>query len=314
MHKVETPSSQSLSRVPSISKLTNESLGKLTNRRDVVLINPICGGSGDISLANKIANLALEQDCRITIVPVDCTLFGDPTFNNNHRNISHCSVEHSIGDFYDPIFVVAPAAICSPAKLHDIIESLCHEYHLNKDDVACIEEMDFISPDNARVLEREDMFKKSGFNKSMYYSLGFSEGAIGYLPVDKHTVDIVRERCERDLVNLLDSYNFSLEKQSRYNIAYISSPNIYNAVRVFVTNTLSENQSGNANYIIVVRLLNEKNEDKLIKYTEGVLSHGGDDYNPQDLFSSANIYVAKPDDAEKQTIHHKVNVDGVRRR
>lgn len=259
--------------------------------RDVLLINPFCNGQGDHALCNKIANIALDEGCRITISSVDA---GDPT-KINYRHLSLQNKEqHDISALNNPIFVVAPVGIFPVEELLNYINQLCEKYQFPKQDIALIEEMDLLSLPSQELTYYKTTLEKFGFENINTKQLGFGMGSIGYLPTEEHTINIIKQRFEGELIKLMDSYNVSLMKDSYYYLAYISSDLTIIAPQVFIANTLSETMSDDkdANYIIVLRQLNEHTKQELPKALKTILRTQNGKFDFPALFTKAKLFFA----------------------
>ncbi|MBN3003110.1 hypothetical protein JW897_05105 [Chromobacterium alkanivorans] len=269
--------------------------GKSIRGRDVVIINPFCEGGGDHALANKIANLALEEGCRVTIVPVSANGGGES--DSGQRNISLHGGGHDASSLSNPVFIVAPVGILTTEKLGETINRLCDQYQFPKGDIALIEEMDLLASPSQQLPERQELLQKMGFGKVDAFNLGFGKGAIGYLPVDPLTVNTVKDRFEGELVKLLDSCNLSLAKDSHYHLAYISSDTCVTASQVFIANTLTENKGSgkNANYVMVLRQLDGYAKKVLPNKVSEILNLRSQQHDFPALFAKANIAFADPD-------------------
>ncbi|HGL4258946.1 hypothetical protein [Burkholderia dolosa] len=269
---------------------------KTIHGRDLILINPFCDGGGDHALANKIANIALEEGCRVTIVPISAKAHEGKILG--HRNIPLSGVDHHISDLRDPIFIVAPVGIFETEALAKAVSQLCDQYKFPREDIALIEEMDLLTLPEQELSHRVSMLQQMGFNTVNAFKLGFGEGAIGYLPVDQGSANNIKNRFEGELVKLLDSYNLSLAKDSHYHLAYISSKTMISASQVFVANSLSDTRSDkkDANFVMVVRLLNEDVKERLLNGLREILTTRTDKkYNFPALYSKVSIAFSNPD-------------------
>ncbi|MEA9391569.1 hypothetical protein SJI19_13625 [Acerihabitans sp. TG2] len=262
--------------------------------RDVVLINPFIGGNGDHVLANKIANIALNEGCRVTISSVDAN---EPK-KIILRNLSmRDNVVHTIGELYNPIFVVAPLDIFNSTYLVDHINQLCDKYQFPKHDIVLIEEMDLLCSKNKGLSHYETVIDGIGFERISAYNLGFGVDSIGYLPTDTGTKDAIKARFKGELLKLIDSNNMSLAQDSHYHLAYISSKLMITGMQVFIANTLSETMTEDKdhNYIMVMRQLNSEVKHKLPTALKDILELKNDQFDLLGLFAKATLFFANPD-------------------
>lgn len=268
--------------------------GKALDGRDLILINPFFDGNGDHALANKIANIALNEGCRVTISSIDAT---DPKkINLRNLSIRDKSV-HTISELNNPIFVVAPVGIFSTKKLEEYINLLCETYQFSKQDIVLIEEMDLLCSNDQMLTHYETMLDRIGFKNISANNLGFGTNSIGYLPIDTDTIDIIKKRFEPELLRLIDSYNMSLAQDSHYHLAYISSDVIITGMQVFIANTLSETRLDDKdhNYIMVIRQLNDMTKRDLPEELKDILSLQTDQFDLTGHFAKARLFFVDPD-------------------
>lgn len=274
--------------------------GHLLHGRDVVLINPFCEGGGDHALANRIANIALEEGCRVTLMPINA----DRNRPDDSRmlNVSLRDDGFDIGNLNNPLFIVAPVGILKCRKLFETLNRLCEQYQLPKNDIALIEEMDLEAAPDQQLADREVLLKCMGFRNVSAFNLGFGKGAIGYFPVDALTADTIKTRFEGELAKLLDSCNVSLAKDSRYHLAYISSETQITGTQLFIANTLTENKGDgkDANYIMVLRQLDGYTKKQLPEKIRYILNVQNQKNDFPALFAKATIYFADPDTGHLQ--------------
>lgn len=266
-----------------VADFTNKSV----KGRDVVLINPIFNGGGDHVMANKIANIALDEGCRVTISAVDIKNF----YQVNTRNLSLRDAEpHEMGALNNPVFVVAPVGILSIEKLNRHIDLLCEQNQFSKKDIVLIEEMD-LSP-SQKLAGYEAELRGSGFKNVSVNRLGFGEGSIGYLPTDSNTIDVIKQRFEGELLKLMDGYNMSLAKDSNYHLAYISSSLFVTGSEVFIANTLVETMGSEAdsNFIMVLRQLSDYSVPRLTAGLRYILQKKTGECDISALFSEATVF------------------------
>ncbi|MEY0303629.1 hypothetical protein AB7W11_17080 [Providencia manganoxydans] len=261
-------------------------------QRDIVIINPYLGGQGDHFLANKIANIALNEDCRVSIVSINA----EDTTQQQCRNLSRQNDEsYHLSQLKDPIFIVAPVSLLPSEKLQENINQLCETHHFAKQKIMLIEEMD-ISPVEDKVDECYDKLKMAGFNKVTAHHLGIGFG-IGYLATDQHQIREIKNRFEYELTNLIDSYNASLAKDHNYHLGYISSDAAIFGTQVFIANTLVETQHDNkdTHYIMVLRKLNDQVKEDIPSNLMKVLTKTkSENYDYPSLFSKVTLYFADP--------------------
>ncbi|MGY4730907.1 hypothetical protein [Burkholderia pyrrocinia] len=268
--------------------------GSTVAGRDVILINPYCAGGGDHALANKIANIALEEGCRISIVPTDSREM-NKIAGEHHRNLSPGECEHDIDQLRDPIFIVAPVGILSTQKLKDRIEYICDKYNFAKNDILLVEEMDLLKSPSQALAPRQKMLRQIGFSGVEVKELGFCDGAIGYLPVDRATADEIESRFAGELTRLLDSYNLSPSKESNYHLAYISSNAPVTSAEAFILNSLVEtrDESKDSNFVMVIRDFERYERMMQLKLPE-FLGVSNSKFNHSALFSKANLFFLDP--------------------
>lgn len=268
-----------------VADFTNKSV----KGRDVVLINPIFNGGGDHVMANKIANIALDEGCRVTISAVDIKNF----YQVNTRNLSLSDAEpHEMGALNNPVFVVAPVGILSIEKLNRHIDLLCEQNQFSKKDIVLIEEMDLLSSPSQELAGYEAELRGSGFKNVSVNRLGFGEGSIGYLPTDSNTIDVIKQRFEGELLKLMDGYNMSLAKDSNYHLAYISSSLLVTGSEVFIANTLVETMGSEAdsNFIMVLRQLSDYSVPGLTAGLKYILQKKTGECDISALFSEATVF------------------------
>ena len=265
--------------------------------RDVVLVNPVCGGSGDEILAKRIANIALEQGCRVSLLSVDGG--GGKAAEICRKHFSPTGEVHRIGDLHDPLFIVAPVGIFRDPDLRKTIDALCTKYLFSKRDALLIEERDVEGADEG--LERTHRnLQEMGSDHINSCRLGFSAGAIGYLPIDESAQAALKSRFEGELGYLFDSFNLSLDGNSNYHLAYINSDLQCTPVQVFLANTLRETEADckNSNYVMVLgklkglaeHLVDSRRESLAGAVKELLKEDSRCPGECHSLFGSANIY------------------------
>lgn len=280
-----------IENVSSISTVKDDVLHQ-TSGRDIVILNPFCAGGGDAALANKIANVLLSQNCRVAIFPIAV----------NEKKVLPCtslSVSKPAPDikqFQKPLLIISPVQILEPEDALLYVQQLCETYNWEKNDIALIEEMDLLPfrDVNNEVEERVSHLKTLGFKSVQAHRLGFSENAIGYLPVDENSMSEIKNRFQAELAKLLDSYHFSLSLNSYYYIAYISSGLPVTNSQVFIANTLVKDHHENkdANYIILIRDFNAFYQKNMPGYIAEFLMQNSSEYQYISLYKKANIFIA----------------------
>jgi len=285
-----------------ISPLSKVSL----SGRDVIIINPVTEGGGDITLANKIANIALEEGCRVSIYSIDVNSAQAPVI----KNLSlRDTIPPEISSLHDPLFIVAPVAILNQETLSKHITQLCADHDFPKQDAVLIEEMDLLTSKKNKIENYDRLLKKMGFQNVSANKLGFDEGAIGYLPTDQHTINAIQQRFEGELLKLVDSYNMTLDKTSNYHLAYISSNTYITGAQLFVGNTLTETmtETGDANFIMVLRQLTPYSANKVTTAFKEILAEQFEDYNYPALYAKANLFFIN---AETGNIDKTLTIEG----
>lgn len=261
---------------------------KCLSGRDIIIINPVTKGGGDISLANKLANIALEVGCRVSIYSVDIDSEQPPVI----KNLSlQDGIPSEMRCYKDPLFIVAPVAILKQEALSKHLNQLCEEHQFPMHDAVLIEEMDLLTTKKNKIENFDLLLKQMGFQNVSANRLGFDEGAIGYLPTDQHTIDNIQQRFEGELLKLVDSYNMTLDKASNYHLAYISSDIYITGAQLFVGNTLTETMSEtvDANFIMVLRQLTPRSTNKIVTAFKEILTNKSEGYNFPALYAKANL-------------------------
>jgi len=265
--------------------------------RDVIIINPYSEGDGDHALAKKIANIALDEGCRVTISSFDA-FSDDNKPGATYRNYSlHNEHPHNISDLNNPLFIISPVGIAKKEKLEAHIADVCEKCKFQPEDVILIEEMDLLSAPCQQLEHYDNMLKDMGFNDISVNHLGFSDGAIGYLPTDEKTINEVESRFESELIKLFDSYNLSLPKDSSCHLAYISSDLYVTGTQVFIANTLCEttDDERSATFIMSLRQLDPLKPDVISQHVTDILELKNNEFDYPSLFSKATIIVVNPD-------------------
>ena len=129
----------------------------------------------------------------------------------------------------------------------------------------------------SHVLCHESYLRKNGCAQVESCCLGFQEGAIGYIPTDHQSLDLVKNRALSEISKLMDGYNMDISKKDNIHVGYVSSYGFLTSMMNFIINTLTEtlNESARSHYIICLRAakiepvaeklkksLEEKNKDK----------------------------------------------------
>lgn len=257
--------------------------------RDIVIINPVSEGGGDRAMANKIANIALGENCRVSICSVDIKNPDNLLFNHLSLRDNHTC---NISEFNKPIFIVAPIVIFRKSQLKGLLQKICETHQFPKQDIILIEEMDLPPLSQKKIPLFEKALKEIGFQNISTNRLGFSEGAIGYLPTDEQTITAVRQRFEGELAKIIDSYNMSLTKESRYHLAYISSQSWISGTQVYIANSLTETMDDprDINFIMVLRELESNHSLALAEKLDGLLMEKNDQFDFPSLFAKARLF------------------------
>lgn len=255
-------------------KCNNTSLQNIRGR-DVIIINPYSGGGGDEALAKKIANIALGEGCRVTIVSIDTLERQDYRVSEKLQSYSlQYDVTHDISQLHNPLFIITPLSIANVDKLKNSLKAMCDKFNFLPQDALLIEEMDILVTEEKKLNNYELMLKDIGFNKITANRLGFNEGAIGYIPTDEKTIDEIKSRFEGELMRLFDSYNMSFSSETRYHLGYISSNCCVTGTQVYVANTLSETRDDAHNrvFIMSLRQIDMKKMPLVIKGVVNIIS------------------------------------------
>jgi len=269
--------------------------------RDVIIINPCCEGGGDSALAKKIASIALDERCRVTIVSIDTLEKQNYRVSEKLQSYSlHYDVTHDISQLHDPLFIISPLNIASVDRLKNSLKAICDEFNFLPQDALLIEEMDVLVTEHKELKRYELMLKDIGFRNVTASRLGFNEGAIGYIPTDEKTISEIKSRFEGELIRLLDSYHLSLPAESRYHLGYISSDCFSTGTQIYITNTLCEtcDDERNANFIMSLRQVSMKNMPIVVEAITNIISSQDDDMEIDylSLFSKFSISVVDSND------------------
>lgn len=216
-------------------------------------------GGGDKVLGNKVANIALNDGCRASIISMNADniakmgcrnlSLNDPTFN-------------SIDQLRNPLLIITPISTLEPQQIEFCITWLCQHLDFNKQKIMILDEMD-VRPQDSKRLECIKHLRHNGFKNIRAYSLGLNNG-IGYLATEQKQIDNIKHRFKYELSNLMDSYNLSLAKDTHHYLAYLSAEPMYrqaklpmHSAQLFIANKLVETQHDNkdTNFIIVIRQL-----------------------------------------------------------
>lgn len=291
--------------------LSSQNISSLSQRnlsgRDLIVINPIYdladGSGGDAQLANKIANIALEQNCRVSILPIDTDRPGNALAARHHATSESV---HQLSDLRDPLFIVAPVGVLKLEDLKTTMNNLCTQYNFPRKDIMLIEEMDLLASPRQQLPDRVNALKELGFEGVSAHNLGFGEGAIGYLPIEKKDLDLIEKRFDNDIRKLLDSYNLSLDKNSNFHMAYISSDTPVTASHLFIRNTLNETASDkkNTTYLIVARdLPNLSRKRRFIDDVGNIFHPNYSIAVSEKAYSKASLYTFS--DSGRGMVHQK---------
>lgn len=286
-------------------------LSKNNRGRDMVIINPYGNGNGDHILAKKVANIALEQGCRVTISPLSNMLRSQSDPYQNYA--LQYDEPHTIDQLINPLFIVLPLSVINIKKLEKHVDELCTKFNFPRNDAILIEEMDILPFPGKDIKHYAEMLRRIGFTQISENKLGFDEGAIGYIPTDDRALNEIRERFKNELHLLLDSYNVSLSTGSSYHLGYISSECFYTGAQAFITNTLCETLDDErpANFIINLRQVQSNAMGSVIESIKSILllgkEHTGVDYLA--LFSKVKI-TAIDDKHGKVCCHNEISGQG----
>lgn len=281
--------------------------------RDILIINPYCHGGGDEALAKKIANIALAEGCRVSVISFDTTqIYTSAALLDNHRSQNYArpgEMPHAISELTNPLFIIAPAGIADMDDLEKQIGHICQKHHFSCEDAFIIEEMDVLTQHDKKLEHYAAMLRETGFKNVTTCSLGFSDGAIGYIPTDEHEIDRIRHRFEGELVRLFDSYHLDLSAGSSYHLGYISSDSMLSGPQVFIANTLSETQADDrhATFILSVRQLTDYSAPLTVKAILDILQLKNESFNNPALFSRATVTVV---DAESGQAQPEISIRG----
>jgi len=299
MHAV---SSERYIRADAINDLNyNGSSLKSIRGRDVIIVNPCCEGGGDYALAKKIANIALDEGCRVTIASIDVVEKRGNINSDGYQSYSlQHDVVHDISKLSNPVFIIAPLSIADINKLKNSLQEMCDKFNFHSQDALLIEEMDVLVTKRKELSHYELMLRDIGFSNVSANRLGFDEGSIGYIPIDEKTISEIKYRFEGELIRLLDSYNMSLSAESRYHLGYISSDCFGIGSQVYIANTLCETHDDeqNAIFIMSLRQASMKNMSIVTKAIINAISSQDNDMGIDypSLFSRASISVVDSDD------------------
>ncbi|WP_413736063.1 hypothetical protein ACL2XP_24810 [Sodalis sp. RH21] len=290
IHSYSVPYDISVAEAPAAS-YPGQFIPAAFNGRDIVLLNPFCSGNGDRVLADKISFILAKEGCRVSILSFDCI---QETFCRFPARKGY----QDLAVLHNPLFLVSPVSIMPPQIMNQLIKSIADQYDFPTEDIALIDEMD----SNVALLQTPAHYVNSlrdiGFRQVQFYRLGFSDAAIGYLPLDNAAINDIKQRCRHELELLFDSLNLTLDRSSHYFIGYISSETPVTAMQTFVVNTLIENAQDEAdmNYILVVREL-DSCMGRLPAAMENVLLEPADDnFNYNTYFGRVKMMLCAPDE------------------
>lgn len=295
------PSSTLSSITNNVNNIEEVSLSHISSKnirgRDVVIINPYCDGGGDEALAKKNANIVLDEGCRVTINSFDARNKKDNSPGNYKSYSLQHDQPHSVSQLNNPLFIITPVSIVSIEHLNIHLGNICEKYGFPKKDVILIEEMDILLSKCRMAKHYESMLREIGFTNITNNHLGFSEGAIGYIPTDEKTINEINNRFENELCKLIDSYNMSLARDSSYHLGYISSDCYISGTQAFIVNTLSETVADerSANFIMSLRLLEPRTKQIIVNQITDILMLKNEQYDYRSLFSKASIIVINSD-------------------
>lgn len=186
--------------------------------RDIVLINPVGDGSGDLTLGDKLARFALSLGCRVTLVrPDPGRELPDFVRHQQPRGVSPQQPD----PLQDPLIVIAPSNLMYVSTLRRSVDSLLGERPAFRGDVLLLEEMDF-EPNPSRDRHNMSALKREGFRSARQERLGFGEGALGYLPLPAAEIAAIRRHAPAVIADFVDSLNVDLPPEAPVCFAYIS--------------------------------------------------------------------------------------------
>ncbi|MBS0057654.1 hypothetical protein [Yersinia sp. Marseille-Q3913] len=307
---------------PTLHTKANESEGvrssNLSSRdirgRDVVIINPYCEGGGDEALAKKIANIALGEGCRVTISSLDTSYNNIDDHYQKYQSYSLQNEEpHNISQYNDPLFIIAPVGISDIGDLRSHLKNMCDEFNFPKNSAILIEEMDLLASASQKLINYEAMLESLGFNNVSTNRLGFSDGAIGYIPTDEKIINEIKDRFEGELIRLLDSYNMSLSGDNSYHLGYISSDCYVSGTQVFIANTLCETieDERSACFIMSLRQLQPHRTPVVVNAIANTLATESKEFDYPSLFSKATVMVINSDSGDVEG-HKEITGDGTK--
>lgn len=303
----------------------------MTNaRRDVILINPFCHGGGDSALGEKIAQIATEEGCRVKKILVDvCRLM-----ERKNNIFSWESETYHVSQMNNPAFIIAPINIVYPSIAY-YVSALCDKYNFHKKDIILIAEMDTkIDP------SLHDEFKSGGFENIKSNMLGFSDGAIGYIPMSQQEIDKINKTSEAELLDFMSGYSVSLTpppiklayislwkefitrkikkqfigtvtlpftKENSYHLSYISSSAYSIGSQRFILNTLSEtlNHDKETTFIMITRQIDNNPDSYLSLFYDlknRLLFKDAHDFNNPALFEEAKLFFLNSENNKIESI------------
>lgn len=269
--------------------------------RDIIIINPTYDGGGDHALAKKVANIALDVGCRVSIYSFDAHEHKPPAYSPTyqHYNLQNAEFRH-ISNSNDPLFIISPVGIATTSNLEKHIKKICEEFQFQRNDIILIEEMDLLTSQRQNLKNYNEMLKKIGFTDISVNKLGFEDGSIGYIPTDRRTVKEIKTRFEGELIKLFDSYNVDLSGDNSYHLAYISSDTYICGAQVFIGNTLNEivEDERNATFIMTLRQLHSSKIIYIMDWIEKTLKTKEDVFDYESLFSKATITAINSDNGD----------------
>lgn len=263
--------------------------------RDIVLINPSMGGFGDIALGNKLAELALSQGSRVTLVRPS----HDPKSAHEIRHLAPAGAEpHTVDQLQDPLIVSAPSSMTSGDWLKTLVDEVFGSQAPFRGDLALIDEMDLTREPEFDKSQRATL-RKAGFRSLSVDRLGFAEGAIGYLPLSGPQIASIRRQAPAAIANFVDSLNADLSPRSPAFLAYVSAPLHGHAETAahFIHHTLKAlpAEARSATYLIVTGDISDEDLSQLLDELGPCLREVKDiDEKPARRFRHARIVALDP--------------------
>jgi hypothetical protein len=215
-----------------------------TWKQNLIFVNPIMPGLGDIFLCKKIVDIARKlKDTRLSVHPI--SFITDDLGYAGHNPTSHLS-----SGTPKTHWVVTPFGTAHPENLIKYIDDLCETHEYTKESITIIDEMDTKLPYPEYLFIPE--FYKHGFKRVTYKRLGFGTDSIGYLPTLEFDTN------QRELTNFLAGYNISLNDDTLLHLGYAEH---INSAATFISKTLYETMGDikHTCYVLVLPELIDRN-------------------------------------------------------